>query len=127
MVGRAGVRQLSAVWVSKQGGAPEKVVSASGAEEQRPLTVQRPSLPDGDTVPRKPLRNEWVSEDRVMGKRVREIGRGLRMSAQYILEETRRSPEKASTEDPTKKNSEMIPLKPRLYSYKALRVDLFSS
>lgn len=78
-------------------------------------------------MPRKPLRNEWVSEDRVMGKRVREIGRGLRMSAQYILEETRRSPEKASTEDPTKKNSEMIPLKPRLYSYKALRVDLFSS
>lgn len=68
MVGRAGVRQLSAAWVSKQGGAPEKVVSASGAEEEQPLTVQRSSLPYRDMVPRKPLRNEWVSKDKSDGK-----------------------------------------------------------
>lgn len=68
MVGRAGVRQLSAVWVSKWGGAPEKVVSASSAEEEQPPTVQRASLPDGDMVPQKPLRNEWVSKDKSDGK-----------------------------------------------------------
>lgn len=39
----------------------------------------------GDTVPRKPLKNEWVSEDRVMGKRVRETGRGLRVSHSTFL------------------------------------------
>lgn len=36
-------------------------------------------------MPWKPLRNEWVSEDRVMGKRVREIGRGLRVSHSTFL------------------------------------------